>query len=59
MMDNVRRGAELVGGQGSAAPPYLFAQLHRVRRWNNGQVEEYFAAGRFLPAAENPAALFP
>lgn len=30
MMDNVRRGSEVVGGQGGAAHPYLFADLYRV-----------------------------
>jgi LmbE family N-acetylglucosaminyl deacetylase len=58
MMDNVRRGAELVGGQGGAAPAFLFAQLFRLRRWTGSQVEIGFAGGRFLPASENPADLF-
>jgi LmbE family N-acetylglucosaminyl deacetylase len=58
MMDNVRRGAELVGGQGGAAPPFLYAQLFRLRRWNGSQVEECLAGGRFLPASANPADLF-
>ncbi len=58
MQDNVRRGAELVGGQGKAAPPFMFAQLYRLRRWNGSQVEDCFAGGRFLPAAEDPATLF-
>ncbi len=30
MMDNVRRGSEVVGGQGAAAQNYHFAELHRV-----------------------------
>jgi LmbE family N-acetylglucosaminyl deacetylase len=58
MLDNVRRGAELVGGQGKAAPSFLFAQLYRLRRWDGSQVQECFAGGRFLAAAENPAVLF-
>jgi LmbE family N-acetylglucosaminyl deacetylase len=58
MMDNVRRGAELVGGQGGAAPAFLFAQLFRLRRWTGSQVENCFAGGRFLLASENPADLF-
>jgi LmbE family N-acetylglucosaminyl deacetylase len=58
MMDNVRRGAELVGGQGGAAPAFLFAQLFRLRRWTGSQVENCFAGGRVLPASENPADLF-
>ena len=58
MLDNVRRGAELVGGQGGAAPAFLFAQLFRLRRWTGSQVENCYAGGRFLPASENPAGLF-
>ena len=30
MMENVRRGSEVVGGQGAAAQPFLFAELYRV-----------------------------
>jgi LmbE family N-acetylglucosaminyl deacetylase len=58
MMDNVRRGAELVGGQGGAAPSFLYAQLFRLRHWNGSRVEECLAGGRFLPASANPADLF-
>jgi LmbE family N-acetylglucosaminyl deacetylase len=58
LMDNVRLGAELVGGQGGAAPAFLFAQLFRLRRWNGSQLENCYAGGRFLKASENPADLF-
>jgi N-acetylglucosamine malate deacetylase 1 len=30
LMDNVRRGSEVVGGQGGAAAPFLFGELYRV-----------------------------
>ncbi len=30
MMDNVRRGAEVVGGQGGVAPDFPFAELYRL-----------------------------
>jgi LmbE family N-acetylglucosaminyl deacetylase len=58
LLDNVRRGAELVGGQGGAAPAFLFAQLFRLRRWTGSQVEDCLARGRFLSASENPEDLF-
>ena len=58
MQDNVRRGGELVGGQGGAAPDFDFATLYRVRRWRAGQLEPAFAGGRLLSAADSPAALF-
>jgi len=30
LMDNVRRGSEVVGGQGAAAQPFSFAELYRI-----------------------------
>ncbi len=33
MQDNVRRGAEIVGGQGGAAPNFVFATLYRAGYW--------------------------
>jgi LmbE family N-acetylglucosaminyl deacetylase len=48
LQDNVRRGAELVGGQGGVAPDFLFATLYRARKWQDGQVKEFFSGGRQL-----------
>jgi len=58
MMDNVRRGAELVGGQGGAAPDFTFAALHRLRKWSQGRVTNVLTGGKFLSKLENPASLF-
>ncbi len=58
MQDNVRRGGELVGGQGGAAPDYPFATLYRLRKWQNGALTSIYAGGRNLAANENPATLF-
>ena len=58
MIDNVRRGGELVGGQGGAAPNFAFATLYRLRRWRNGAFEQVLSKGRFLALTENPCALF-
>jgi N-acetylglucosamine malate deacetylase 1 len=58
MMDNVRRGSELVGGQGGAAPNYLFATLYRLRRWQGGKLETRYSGGKQLTAAEDPKSLF-
>ena len=57
MMDNVRRGSELVGGQGGEAPGFLFATLYRLRKWKQGGVREVLQKGRFLPAAANAGEL--
>ena len=58
MMDNVRRGAELVGGQGGAAPDFTFAALYRLRTWSQGRLNRVLTAGKFLSKSENPASLF-
>ena len=57
MIDNVRRGAELVLGQGQSAPPFTFATLYRVRRWRAGGFEPP-APGRSLAMADDVARLF-
>jgi LmbE family N-acetylglucosaminyl deacetylase len=58
MMDNVRRGAELVGGQGRAAPDFEFATIYRLRKWKGGKLQKSFGGGKFLSTAQNPADLF-
>jgi LmbE family N-acetylglucosaminyl deacetylase len=54
MQDNVRRGAELVGGQGGESPDFMFATLYRVRQWKNGRAIKIFTGGRQIGARENP-----
>lgn len=58
MIDNVRRGGELVGGQGGAAPNFAFATLYRLRSWRDGQLQTVLDKGRFLSCSENPSLLF-
>lgn len=48
LQDNVRRGAELVGQQGGAAPDFVFATLYRVRQWRQGRIEEAWPKGRLI-----------
>ena len=55
MMDNVRRGGEVAGGQGGAAPDFAFAALYRLRRWRNGRAERFFEGGKQIPASINVA----
>jgi len=59
MMDNVRRGAEVVGGQGSAAPDFIFAALYRLSKWSQGQPRRFFEGGKLVPCAQNIAELLP
>ena len=58
MQENVRRGSELVGGQGEAAPDWTFATLYRMRRWQNGGFQEVLENGRLVPVTQNPGGLF-
>jgi LmbE family N-acetylglucosaminyl deacetylase len=58
MMDNVRRGGEVVGGQGGAAPDFKFAVLNRLRRWQNGQLSRFYTGGRLVSISDNIGTLF-
>lgn len=57
MIDNVRRGAELVGGQGGTSPDVTFATLYRLRAWSGGAFHDILQAGRTLAATDDPATL--
>lgn len=57
MQDNVRRGGEIVGGQGGAAPTFAFATIYRASRWHDGKLEPAYRKGRFLGAGDDPVTL--
>lgn len=50
MQDNVRRGGELVGGQGMAAPDFSFATLYRLRKWEGGNWAGVLKSGTAIAA---------
>ena len=52
LMDNVRRGSEVVGGQGKAAQPFPFAELYRVSFRRGGEALPPQPGGRVLPPGE-------
>lgn len=54
MQDNVRRGSELVGGQGEAAPDYSFATLYRACRWEGGALKPAWDGGRKIGLDDHP-----
>ncbi len=58
MMDNVRRGAEVCGGQGGAAPDFGFAALYRLRKWSQGKLVRFYEGGKLLPADVSADTLF-
>lgn len=48
MADNVRRGGEIVGGQGGTAPTFPFATLYRIRDWAKGAFDTAARAGQVV-----------
>jgi LmbE family N-acetylglucosaminyl deacetylase len=58
MLDNVRRGAELVGGQGAIGPDFNFAALYRLRKWEQGELKNVFEGGKLVPSSKNIGQLF-
>lgn len=57
LQDNVRRGGELVGGQGGQAPNYAFATLYRYRQWVHGKFQLTEQGGKLVSVNESPAFL--
>jgi N-acetylglucosamine malate deacetylase 1 len=58
MQDNVRRGSELVGGQGGKAPEFKFATLYRARKWVEGKMQNSWTSGKVLSTQQNALDLF-
>ena len=58
LQDNVRLGAELVGGQGGDAPDFDFATLYRVSIWKDNGLHDAWQGGRQLPSSMNPDGVF-
>jgi N-acetylglucosamine malate deacetylase 1 len=57
LQDNVRRGGEVVGGQGGTAPDFTFATLYGARRFRDGRLEPAWPGGRHLAAGDDPLSL--
>lgn len=51
MSDNVRRGAELVGGKGAAAPKMAYATLYRARMRTGEKWSAAFRGGRIVASS--------
>ncbi|HEV2495985.1 MAG TPA: PIG-L family deacetylase [Terriglobia bacterium] len=52
MMDNVRRGSEVVGGQGAAAQHFTFAEIYRVAFVSGKEIVEPLPGGAFVGPTE-------
>ena len=58
MTDNVRRGAELVGGRGARAPNFAFATIYHLQKWRGRKLQKDFSGGKFLSTTQNAHKLF-
>lgn len=58
MQDNVRRGGELVGGQGAQPPTFTFATLYRLQKWTRGKLELGEKSGKFISANDSLRQIF-
>ncbi len=52
LMNNLRRGSEVVGGQGAGVQPFTFAELQRVSFRHGHERVEAPSEGRILPPSE-------
>lgn len=52
LLNNARRGSEVIGGQGKAAQPFAFAELYRVTFRRGSQAIAPRPEGRILPPSE-------
>ena len=48
LIDNVRRGGEIVGTSGGKAPDYTFAAIYNVMQWCDGALRTAWSSGRML-----------
>jgi LmbE family N-acetylglucosaminyl deacetylase len=58
MQDNVRRGGELVGGQGGAVPDFMFATLYRLSRWENRKLVRTLEKGLMMGRNDDLKTIF-
>jgi LmbE family N-acetylglucosaminyl deacetylase len=58
MIDNVRRGAELVGGQGAQAPRFVFATLYTLYSWRGTMIKRVLDRGRLFSQQDTLDTLF-
>ena len=48
LIDNVRRGGELVGTSGGNVPDYTFAAIYNVMPWRDGALQMAWSSGRMI-----------
>jgi LmbE family N-acetylglucosaminyl deacetylase len=58
LIDNVRRGSEILGSLGAKSQDYTFAGLYRVSLLSQGKLDSAFKENRFISANENLESTF-
>jgi len=58
MMDNVRRGGEMVGGQGAAPPAFTYGTIYKLSRWENSRFAAVPGGGKFVNSGDDLSGLF-
>lgn len=58
LVDNVRRGCEIIGGMGSKAPPFLFALIYTMLQWDGNSLKPYLPPLQFLSVSERAEIIF-
>jgi len=58
MVDNVRRGAELVGRTGGVAPDFVFGAIYRLGQWSHGRLVPVQSRQGFFPCTTKAGKLF-
>jgi LmbE family N-acetylglucosaminyl deacetylase len=58
MQDNVRRGAEVVGGQGGMAPDFKLATLYKISGWQAGAQTDIGSFQGQIGIKDDPSRLF-
>ena len=48
LIDNVRRGGEIVGTSGGSVPDYTFAAIYNVMKWRDGALQTARSPGRMI-----------
>lgn len=48
LIDNVRRGGEIVGASGGNVPDYTFAAIYNVMQWRNGALHTQWSSGHMI-----------
>lgn len=59
MIDNVRRGGEIVGRQGGTPPDFVYGTNYRIRKWERGEKVNPFAEGQFISAQTDICSILP